>query len=528
MNKKIFTLLIILMSIAVIGIIVVQVFWINSSMEIRKKQFSSNVKSALIDISQNIKDREFRDYFKEFRPILSSVENLKKRELREIIYQSYDTVNNEIFTYKQSILEDNFESPITLFNSDSIHSTIRYKSFFLKKEKEISKLGLGIKKEIKTSKPILKSKSIGKMSALDKLQYEDLFSEIAPKRPIYKRVSITELQFKIPNELKERGIETPFEFAVFDGDLPTKVKSSQFQFNCDTKYKVPLFVSDSRIQENNYILYVSFPEQREYMMANIKRQLILASTFILFIILAFGSAIYQLMKQKRISEIKTDFINNMTHEFKTPIATINLALDAIRNPKIINDNQKVLKYVKMIRQENKRMHAQVENVLQISKLEKNQLDISKEVIDVHDLIEDAIAHVGLLVQNKGGHITTHFEALQTEVSASELHLTSVLVNVLDNAVKYTEQEPEIDVYTENAGNFILVKIKDNGIGMNKNVQKSIFDKFYREQKGNIHNVKGHGLGLSYVKKIVEYHHGTVYVESEKGIGSTFYIKLPVI
>jgi two-component system phosphate regulon sensor histidine kinase PhoR len=235
-----------------------------------------------------------------------------------------------------------------------------------------------------------------------------------------------------------------------------------------------------------------------------------------------------LIKQKKISEIKTDFINNMTHEFKTPIATINLALDSIKNPKIISDKDKVLRYISMIRDENKRMHTQVENVLRISKLEKNQLEISKETIDIHDVIEDAMNHVSLLIKNRDGVVKKHFEAITSEISGNEFHLTNVFVNILENAIKYTKGAPVIEVYTQSTNKFFTVKVKDEGIGMSKNVQKHVFDKFYREQKGNIHDVKGHGLGLAYVKEIVEKHHGTVFVESEKGKGSIFTVKLPLI
>ena len=218
----------------------------------------------------------------------------------------------------------------------------------------------------------------------------------------------------------------------------------------------------------------------------------------------------------------------MTHEFKTPIATINLALDSIKNPKIIADKEKVLRYVTMIREENKRMHGQVESVLRISKLEKNQLEISKEAVDMNDIINEAISHVNLLVTDKKGKITTHFEALTSEINGNKFHLTNVVVNMLENALKYSVNKPVIDVYTDSTAKFFIFKIKDEGIGMSKNVQKLVFDKFYREQKGNIHDVKGHGLGLAYVKEIVEKHHGTVFVESEKGKGSIFTVKLPLL
>jgi two-component system phosphate regulon sensor histidine kinase PhoR len=254
----------------------------------------------------------------------------------------------------------------------------------------------------------------------------------------------------------------------------------------------------------------------------------LSLLFIGIIIAAFSASLYQLVRQKKISEIKTDFINNMTHEFKTPIATINLALDAIKNPKIISDEEKVKRYVKMIRDENKRMHGQVENVLRISRLEKNQIEISKDATDMHDTIEEAIEHIQLLVDDKKGKVTSHFNAISTEVLGNQFHLTNIIVNMLENAIKYSEGSPKIDVYTESTNKYFIFKVKDEGIGMGRNAQKYVFDKFYREHKGNIHNVKGHGLGLAYVKEIIESHQGTVYVESEKGKGSLFTVKLPLI
>jgi two-component system phosphate regulon sensor histidine kinase PhoR len=166
--------------------------------------------------------------------------------------------------------------------------------------------------------------------------------------------------------------------------------------------------------------------------------------------------------------------------------------------------------------------------LRISKLEKNQLDVSKEKIDITHVIEEAITHVDLIIKDKGGYIKTHFNAKNTEILANHFHLTNVFVNVLDNAIKYSEDAPKVEVITENTAKNIIIKVADQGIGMTKSVQKNIFKKFYREERGNIHNVKGHGLGLSYVKKIIEIHQGNVYVESEKGVGSTFTIKLPLI
>ena len=218
----------------------------------------------------------------------------------------------------------------------------------------------------------------------------------------------------------------------------------------------------------------------------------------------------------------------MTHEFKTPIATMNLVLDSVKSPMVLSDPDKVLHYVHILKQENKRMLAQVENILQISRLEKSTMQLEREPLDVHEVITTAMLHVQTILDERGGVIHTHFLAGNSDVSANESHLTNVFVNVIENAIKYSPNAPVIDVYTENIKNKLLIRIKDQGQGMTKQAMKHIFDKFYRAHTGDLHNVKGHGLGLAYVKSIVEYHGGTITVESEKDKGSTFFIKLPVI
>ncbi|MCF6296670.1 MAG: HAMP domain-containing histidine kinase [Flavobacteriaceae bacterium] len=520
MSKKIFVLLVALMSIALVGIISVQIFWIKNSIEIKEEQFSTSVKYALAKVSKNIQEREFKDNITEFSPYLDSMQHLKGGSIKSFFFQKIDTSRNEIFTFRQKILESNYKMQFSPFEAD----TIKFKTFVSEQESVVETIELQSKDftDLSAKDRVVK---IGRLDKFDKIQFEDLLQNIIPRRPIYDRVSNNEIRINIDNELRIRNIETNFEFGVFNEDLITKVKSDEFKKQQYYSYKVPLFVDGEG--NSDYDLYVSFPEKKEYILSTISWILLLSALFIFIIILAFASAIYQLIKQKRISAIKTDFINNMTHEFKTPIATINLAIDSIINPKIIGDKEKVIRYVEMIREENKRMHAQVENVLRISKLEKNQLDLSKEIIDLHDIIEDAISHVDLIISNRSGQIIKHYEAEKSEISASEFHFINMITNILDNAIKYSEDILKIDIYTENVGNNIIIKIKDQGIGMNKNVQKKIFEKFYREERGNIHNIKGHGLGLSYVKNIVEKHKGSVHVESEKGKGSTFIIKLPL-
>ena len=521
MSRRIFVLLVVLMGVALMGIIAIQIFWIRSSIEMREEQFSTNVRFALSEVSENIRERELRDNVVRLSPMLDSLQKSNKANVKEFFFKQIDTVRNEIFTFRQSILENNYKSRISPFEVD----TVSFKTLLSKEETQIEKIELQ-SKDFTDLSPKDRMVKIGRLDKYDKMVFENYFKNIISRTPIYERVSNNEIRLNLDNELRAREITTPFEYGVYNDDIITKVKSKDFIGKSGYTYKVPLFLNKEG--NSDYDLYVSFPKKKSYILATISKILMVSALFVLILIGAFGSALYQIIEQKKLSEIKTDFINNMTHEFKTPIATINLAVDSIKNPKIINDKEKVTRYANMIKHENKRMHAQVENVLQISKLEKNQLDLSMDVVDIHELIEEAIIHVDLIIADRDGYVKTHFEASLSEAMGSQFHMLNVFTNILDNAIKYTEGEPKIDIYTENAGNNIIIKFVDQGIGMSKNIQRKVFNKFYREQTGNIHNVKGHGLGLSYVKSIVEKHNGNVFVESEKGKGSTFIVKLPLI
>jgi signal transduction histidine kinase len=217
----------------------------------------------------------------------------------------------------------------------------------------------------------------------------------------------------------------------------------------------------------------------------------------------------------------------MTHEFKTPIATIKLALDAINNDKIKNDLQKREKYLKMIREENERMNSQVENVLRISQLERKENIIKKSFCDIHEIIEKAISHLDLILKERKVNVSMDLSAINSKLELSKENFFNVFVNILENAIKYSDINPKITIQSLDLEGFLLIQINDNGMGMNSNIKDKIFEKFYRETKGDVHNVKGHGLGLSYVKKILDLHNGIIYVDSEVGVGSTFSISLPI-
>jgi two-component system phosphate regulon sensor histidine kinase PhoR len=290
------------------------------------------------------------------------------------------------------------------------------------------------------------------------------------------------------------------------------------------KYESPLFVNEKG--DSDFELVIAFPERKSYLRSSLNNLILLSLLFTLTIIITFSSTIYHFLRQKKVNEIKSDFINNMSHEFKTPIATIKLALDAINNDKIQNDLDKRKKYLKMIKEENDRMNSQVENVLRISQLERKENILRKSKHDIHDIIKSSVSHLDLLFKEKNVILSKDFSSNYSNLNISKESFFNVFVNILENAIKYSDFNPKINIKTSDLNETISIEINDNGIGMNSNVKDKIFEKFYRETKGNVHNIKGHGLGLSYVKKIIDLHNGTIYVDSEIGIGSTFTINLP--
>jgi len=519
MNKKLFALLIALMTLSLLGIIFVQGYWIKNAYQTKEDLFTSNVRQILMETSQEVQLKESEYYYNIYSSYVDSIETPDNVNISEIIYKINSANSKETLIYSDGILEEDYKLSSSFLDTEV--DTIQFKKLTNKKSK--TKIVAGIDGGDPTR---ISSESFNRLKDYERKQFEAAFSNISSRTPLHKRVKGSEIEEIISRELRERGMKSRFEYAVYSNNLATKVRSKKFNLNPETTYKVPIFENEE--SNTGYNLYVNFSEQDKVVLNSILGMALLSLVFTAVIILAYASALNQIFKQRQISQIKSDFINNMTHEFKTPIATINLALDALKNPKVKDNQEFLTRYLGMIREENRRMHAQVENVLRISKLEKNELDLPKERIILHELIDDAITHISLIVEDRGGYINTHFGALKSSILANESHFTNVIVNILDNAVKYSDDEPKIDIYTENVKNSIILKIRDQGMGMTKAVQKKIFEKFYREHTGDIHNVKGHGLGLAYVKRILDDHDAQIYVESEKDKGSTFIIKLHLI
>lgn len=524
MKKVNFLALVILMSFSLIGILIVQGYWIKRSIAIKEDQFTVSISEILLKVSEKITNREIVSYYNQFSSLPEdSIGAPKETRFKNIIFLDQDLNNKETHLYSHKVLEKDFSVGSDFFDNQLGLDSI-LKGYSSEQTKITLKEDFGLDGNNYTITPIETYTESGRMSAIDRAMFEELFRQHAGLVPIHKRISKQELELALIKEFDERGLDLDFEYGIYSKDLPTRIKSDGFVYNPNSTYKAPMFMDSDG--NSDFTLHLHFPNKNAFLIKSIIGMSLLSFLFGSIILFVFIAAVYQWIKQKKISEIKSDFINNMTHEFKTPIATINLAVEAIKNPKINSDQEKIIRYANMIRDENNRMHAQVENVLQISKLDKNELDLKMEEVNIHEIIEDAIAHVDLIVSDRKGSITTHFDLKITELMASEMHMTNVIVNILENASKYSPEVPIIDIYTRERNNQIEIAIKDCGAGMSKQVLKQVFDKFYREPTGNIHNIKGHGLGLAYVKKIVELHKGTVHAESEVGKGSTFYIHLP--
>jgi two-component system phosphate regulon sensor histidine kinase PhoR len=332
------------------------------------------------------------------------------------------------------------------------------------------------------------------------------------------------LEFLLRSEFEKRNIKADFEYGIYDC-ASEKMKYGDY---------VPLQTAGEKVTSkklptwNQYAYYfgVQFPNHEAHLI-NQMGIWSFSSFMLLCVIVFFGYTLFIILKQKRLSEIQKDFINNMTHEFKTPISTIAVSTEVLKDPAIINQPERLLNYTTIIEKENTRLRQQVERVLQMARLDKEDIGLKKEMIDVHQIIEDAIKNTSAALHEKSGSISCRLEATNHMVDADRLHLTNVLYNLIDNAIKYCKNSPEILISTRNANRGLLIQIEDNGIGISPENHKRVFQKFYRVPTGNVHDVKGFGIGLNYVKTIILAHKGDVKLDSDLGRGSIFQLSLPL-
>lgn len=324
--------------------------------------------------------------------------------------------------------------------------------------------------------------------------------------------------------LKANGVEAAFEYAVKDNGQVVLTSPNFFDTQSEYAYSCDL---GGKRWSTDIVLFLIFPEVSHDLLSSIF--LLLPSLFITFLlILCSALCMMEIVKQKKLSAIKNDFINNMTHEFKTPIATISLAAEMLKDGAVNNSRETIDHIAGIIRDESKRLTFQVEKVLQTALFTETRMKLKLKKVNLNEIVESLASKFSLRVEDRGGKLFCYPEAECDEIYADEVHITNVISNLLDNAIKYCEKIPEISIYTKNHDDEIVVSVIDNGIGIAAKEQKLIFERFYRVSTGNLHNVKGFGLGLSYVKTIVEAHGGRIKVESEEGKGSRFDVFLPLV
>jgi two-component system phosphate regulon sensor histidine kinase PhoR len=533
MNRKIFISLVIMMSLSIIGITWVQIRWIKSAVETRNESFNYAVFTSLNNAAGEIESMRRMNSFNDFLfqdPIqfedtasgitgYFSYDSYMSREGGNVsinIRNQISSVNDSGENTKVVIVQDTtFSDSVKLvISSPEIKSQVIQQG-----NNNISSASILMRQKDFLDWVRKRSSEFQNMS--DRMLYEIYESEKAMD------VDNNEIKSTLDRYFPFFNILTPYEFAVIkDGEITSvsspKIDKKEF---LSSLYKVRLFPDN--IIKSDIILSVIFPQRRNYVLGSMTWILGGSLLFSLFIFSTFALSLYFILRQKKISEIKSDFINNMTHEFKTPIATISLAADTVTNPKVIKDENSVRHFIGMIKKENSRMDKQVETILQIASLDKKEIEFSFEETSLHSIIEKALDTIEIQIQRKHGTTRKVLAAADDRINGDTEHLTNLVHNLLDNAIKYSPEDPDITICTYNREHGIIMTVEDKGTGMSKSVQSKIFERFYRQSSGDVHDVKGFGLGLNYVKAIIDAHKGNITVTSEPGKGTKMEIFLPL-
>jgi len=537
MSKRKFIGLIFMMVLSLAGIIWVQIVWIRNALDIRNDNFNAAVFASLGNAANAIESNREMSFFFEAPMMINTPSNDVSSYLRIGSYSSNDGKNFSYSVTSQTVTGTvdssgniRLNQPVitktdTTFYSDSGAAVIAVPG--QKGELNIQGGNQGSNAD-QGSLPV-KSREFVDWVRKRANQFQNMSDQMIAEVYQWEKtmeISKDEVNIALSRSFQFSEIKTPFEFAIIkDGKVQDGLfkKSGKNDF-LKSNYMVQLFPDN--IIRQNLLVSVIFPERTNYVLGSMAWLLGGSLLFSLIILATFALSLFFIIRQKKISEMKSDFLNNMTHEFKTPIATISLAADTITNPKVIKDESSIKHFIGMIKKENSRMNKKVETILQIASLDKKEIAFKFENVSLHSVIERASEAIEIQVHQKDGKITLNLKAEAPVILGDNEHLTNLVNNLLDNALKYSPDSPEITVETKNNDRGIILSVEDKGIGMSKSVQNKIFERFYRQSSGNIHDVKGFGLGLNYVRAIIDAHKGNVTVTSEPGKGSRFDIFLP--
>ncbi|MFK7784448.1 MAG: sensor histidine kinase [Crocinitomicaceae bacterium] len=531
MKNRLIYSLVALMVVSLIGIIVLQSLWVSKAIAEQEEEFENQVNTALNDVNSGI-DEEEAVFFLEskFQDLGEELEELEVElgGLDEIIHigEHIDINGTRIESSENqiqiSINDEGSEVSYEYIEGDDV-SLHDLEDVISKIEVQVQDIeGEGDSLILITEQQHNKLENI--TSVVRRYVLEQDFSG-----DLSDRVSKPILDSLIKKALKKQGILLQPQYAVYNTEdkeiLPEFVSADFDLARKDHSFKKELFPSDRTIDQN-FELLVQFDGANGLVWSGVQSIVLLCVLFTLLILVCFGYSLHFIFKQKRMSQVKNDFINNMTHELKTPLASISLAASSIQHPNVINDPEEIQRLIGIIRSEERRMNEHVERVLDVAALDSEELKMSMEPVDVIELIHESLEHVQLSIDAKNGNVQFMHSLESAPLPADKFHMLSAFINILDNSVKYQNGELQLKIDLSVSANNYVLRFQDNGIGMKKAAVKRAFDKFYREETGNIHTRKGFGLGLSYVKSIVEAHDGTIELTSEVSKGTVVTIKLP--
>ena len=514
------------MVLALVGLIGIQFYWIERAIELKEAQFQQTINNVIYDIVQKLEKREAMEGVRK-HPFGKQFFHVSGQSRHGVQWQASDDTANSgdttgLYTLRITEEETNDTVGGLIQNRKTIRHVLENPGGMAMDFDPV------VVDTLINNLTQARSSTVRQRSSLVDEVVAEWFSSIFFK-DINERVSAHELDSIIYYELRSRGINTPYRFGVFNAkDKPVLTNVCRIhnlpEYNPEA-FQARLFPNDWLKTPNYLVLF--FPNQRGYLIRNMWFMLVASALFIVTIILVFIKTITTILRQKKLSEIKNDFINNMTHELKTPISTISLACEALTDPDVNRNSEVAGNFIGMIREENKRLGVLVENALKTAIIDKGALTLNKKETDMAEMAETVIQNIQIQARNKGGQIDLERDGSEFRISADPVHMANVLYNLIDNALKYTPRNPRVVVKMQRIKHNLRISVSDNGIGISRENQKKIFDKLYRIPTGNIHNVKGYGLGLSYVKAIVEKHGGSIAVNSTPGKGSTFTIQLPL-
>ena len=512
MKKSTIWILGVVMGLSFLSLLYLQVSYIEEMVKMRRSQFEENVNRSLGKAVHNLELVETKKYLEK---------DVAAQERAALLSRQYQEKNDA----GENVVEHH-QYTITAPDG-STYSTFELKTIMNRPSnvpKVVISTGRTIPQTSRALQEILKERYVYQRALLDEVVYNILYT--ASDKPLKERVNFKQLDHFLKTELFNNGIDIPYHFSVTDRDGKEVYRCSDYVHDDEKIYSRLLFEKDPPAKMG--FVNIFFPTLDNYIFSSVKF-MIPSIIFTVVLLITFIFTIYIIFRQKRLTEIKNDFINNMTHEFKTPISTISLAAQMLNDP-AVGKSPVMFKHISgVINDETKRLRFQVEKVLQMSMFERQSVTLKKKEIDAHELITGVVNTFRLKVEKNNGTLEAELNAQDPVIFVDEMHFTNVVFNLLDNAVKYKSPDRDIalKIRTWNENGKLCISVEDNGLGIKKENLKKIFDKFYRVHTGNLHDVKGFGLGLAYVKKIIADHKGSIRAESELNVGTKFIITIPL-